>query len=71
MIHAGPLIDPDIAGYLIAVRSFSISLTRGSVTGCGTSFGEELHHQGDVAEASYAVLPYLVSHAATLGCGRC
>jgi hypothetical protein len=27
---------------------------------------EELHHQGDVDEASYAVLPYLVSHAATL-----
>lgn len=24
---------------------------------------EELHHQGDVGEASYAVLPYLVAHA--------
>jgi hypothetical protein len=27
---------------------------------------DELHHQGDVGEASYAVLPYLVSHAAPL-----
>ena len=27
---------------------------------------DELHHQGDVGEASYAVLPYLVRRAATL-----
>ncbi|MFX5180186.1 hypothetical protein ABTC53_19915, partial [Acinetobacter baumannii] len=24
---------------------------------------EELHHQGDVGEASYAVIPYIVAHA--------
>lgn len=64
-----PLDDPRWATYCSAYRrpyNAAPLLRQLRETGATEQFWEtiwsELHHQGDVGEASYAVVPYLVDH---------
>ena len=67
-----PLDDPRWAGYrggynravATNVIPFLKQLSSGSVSeNMWNILWDDLHHQGDVGEASYAVIPYLVEYA--------
>lgn len=68
-----PLDDPRWRGYragynraVVNVVPFLRKLASGVVTeGDWSILWDDLHHQGDVDEASYAVVPYLVEYART------
>jgi len=68
-----PLDDPRWAGYrggynraAVNVAPFLRKLSSGVIAEDDWSIlWDDLHHQGDVGEASYAVVPYLVEYART------